>query len=53
MQCGKPSTFFKIPHGGYDLDVVAMAITIVSIRLMLACSFPLPCQHLPFQWTVL
>ena len=30
MQCGKPSTFFKIPHGGYDLDVVAMAITIVS-----------------------
>ena len=30
MQCGKPSSFFKIPHGGYDLDVVAMAITIVS-----------------------
>ena len=30
MQCGKPSGFFKIPHGGYDLDVVAMGITLAS-----------------------
>lgn len=30
MQCGKPSAFFKIHHGGYDLDVVAMGITLVS-----------------------
>ena len=46
MQCGKPSTFFKIPHGGYDLDVVAMAITIVSTKLLLACSLPQSCQYL-------
>lgn len=30
VQCGKPSSFFKIHHGGYDLDLVACGITLVG-----------------------
>ncbi|CAK0780523.1 hypothetical protein CVIRNUC_005081 [Coccomyxa viridis] len=32
--CGKNSNFFKIQHGGYDLDVVAMGITLVVTALV-------------------
>ena len=39
MQCGRNSNFFKIQHGGYDLDVVAMGITLVLPMSCFQCLF--------------
>ena len=51
LQCGKPSGFFKIPHDGYDLDVVAMGITLASragimlpSSLSASAAIPLACM---------
>lgn len=41
LQCGKPSGFFKIHSGHYDLDLVAMGITLVR-----------PSQHITWYCVV-